>query len=192
MDKKKQDTMEIQENKGKKIKEKKTEEKQLNIYKEENIHLNEIIAEKEESIKKEIENNQYLQANIENMRKRHQIEILDVEKYAIKNFAKKLLSIVDSIEQGIDYIDSDNKNDVKTIREGLVMSHKMFLKILSEFNINQIVSDQAKFNPEKHQAISVVNVNNIDNQFIVNTLQKGYEINDRILRSAKVIVCKKD
>jgi len=121
-----------------------------NNYLKENRQLKIQIKEKEENIKKLLEEYKYLQANIENLKKRHQKDILDVRDYSIKHFAKKILSIMDSIEQGLEHINNDRTIDVKTVEEGLYMSNKIFLSVLKEFNIIPMESNDNKFDPEKH------------------------------------------
>lgn len=157
----------------------------------ENTEIKKLLIEKEEQYKKTLEQTKFLQAELENLKRRNKKEVLDVHKYAIKNFAKKLLNIIDSIEQGIKHIEDNKEIKVKSVKEGLDMTYKMFLEILKEFNIEQINSYEIKFNPEKHEAISIINDKNKDNNIIINTLQKGYMLNTRVLRTSKVIVCKK-
>lgn len=177
-----------EENSEIKNKTKKNKQQNAKLNNAEYIKLSSLIERKDEENKKYLEEIKYLQAEIENNKKRYKKEIESIKSYAITNFSKKILSIIDSIEQGINH--SRNKPDIKNIEEGLVMSHKIFLSVLKEFKILTIDSDNQIFNPEKHEAISIVNDKKEKNNLILQTLQKGYTIDERVLRTAKVVVCK--
>lgn len=159
-------------------------------YDNEDYKFKKLLLEKEEESKKNLELAKYFQAELENIKKRHKKEVIDIHNYAIKNFSRKLLNILDSIEQGIDHINNNKNIKIKTLKEGLEMTYKMFIYILKDFKIELINTNGEKFDPEKHEAISIIKNSNKENNTIINTLQKGYTINKKILRSAKVVVYK--
>jgi molecular chaperone GrpE len=154
------------------------------------IELKNLLLEKENDVKKNLELAKFLQADLENLKKRHAKEISNVHNYAIKDFAKKLLNVIDSIEQGITHINNNQNIKITDIKQGLDMSYKIFINTIKEFKIKQIECKDKKFDPEKHEAISIVKNNDKENNIIIDTLQKGYLIDNRILRTSKVIVCK--
>ena len=159
-------------------------------YEKDIIELKNLLLEKENDAKKNLELAKILQADLENLKKRHKKEISDVHNYSIKDFAKKLLNVIDSIEQGIQHIDNNQNIKIADIKKGLDLSHKIFIDALKDFKIKQIECKDKKFDPEKHEAISIIQNNNKENNIIIDTLQQGYLIGDRILRTSKVVVCK--
>ncbi len=125
-------------------------------------------------------------ANLENIHKLNEININKVYKYSLENFSKELLVILDSLKCSIKNKLSINKINYK----GLVLTLKNFLCILKKFGIIPL-NNLKIFDPNYHQAISIVDTKdkNKDNN-ILEILQDGYLINDRLLRPAMVKVLK--
>ena len=154
------------------------------------IDLKESILNKEKDLEESIELSKLLKAELENVKKRHKKEIADAHNYAIKDFSKKLLSILDSIEDGISHIKKNNNMNINDIKDGLHMTHKMFVYLLKDFEISEIETENQTFNPEYHEAISIIKDKKAKDNTILSTIQKGYTINKRVLRTSKVVVCK--
>ena len=148
------------------------------------------LLEKEDEAEKNLELAKYLQAELSNIKKRHEIELINSHRYAITDFAKKILNILDSIEQGINYIKTNKNIKIDDVKAGLEMTNKMFINTLKDFKIELIQTNENNFDPEKHEAISIISNQNKTNNSIIDTVQKGYMINNRLLRYAKVVVCK--
>jgi len=139
--------------------------------------------------RKEIKENWELylkeKAETENFKKRIKKEITNINKYALKEFAKDLLNILDSLEHGLNI--KTNTNDKSY--EGLKLIHKMFLDILKKHNINKITAKiNTPFDPSKHEVVSVIK--NENNNYLTNIIQDGYTLHDRVLRYTKVIISK--
>lgn len=128
------------------------------------------------------------QAELENLRRRMERELQNAHKYAIEKFAKDLLSVMDSLELGLQA--AIETNDLNKIREGIELTLKQLLTVFDRFNIRPIDPLGEKFNPEFHQAMAIEEVKGVAPDSVVKVLQKGYSLNDRILRPALVVVAK--
>ena len=153
-------------------------------------NLRKLILEKEQEVKQNLELSKFLQAEIENLKKRHKKEIIENHNYAIKNFAKKLLNVADSIEDGIHHIKNNEKINIMDVKEGLDITNNMLISLLKDFNIHAINTENVMFNQEYHEAISIVKNEKKEDNIILKTIQKGYMINKMVLRTSKVVVCK--
>lgn len=128
------------------------------------------------------------QAELENLRRRMEREIHNAHKYAIEKFAKDLLAVADSLELGLKAaVETD---DLDKIREGIELTLKQLLTVFERFNIRAIDPLGEKFNPEFHQAMATEEVKGVEPECVVRVLQKGYALNDRLLRPALVVVAK--
>ncbi|CRK85725.1 Protein GrpE [Candidatus Providencia siddallii] len=156
------------------------------------IELASRIAELEQNLEesKKIERDILLrtQAEIENIRRRTEQYIEKAHKFALEKFLNELLPIIDNLERAIE---STNKNDEKTKTiEGLNLTLKTFLDIISKFGIEVISKENIPFDPEIHQAISIIDSTEHKSGNVINIMQKGYTLNKRLLRPAIVTVSK--
>ncbi len=129
---------------------------------------------------------QYLRAKaeVENMRRRTEDEVSKVRKFAVEGFAESLLPVIDSLEAGL----AIQEASVQQIREGAEATLKQLQSALSRNKVAPIAPAAGeKFDPHHHQAISVVPADQEPNT-VVAVLQKGYAINERVLRPALVTV----
>ena len=127
-------------------------------------------------------------AEIENIKKRSQKEVENAYKYSTESILQEIIPIYDSLSL------SCNLSDEKTTKEQLDQGNKlllsMFQKIFEKNNIEEINPQGESFNPEFHQAISTIENNNEENDKITEVVQKGYLLNDRVIKPALVIVIK--
>lgn len=154
-------------------------------YEELEMKLNEMDAAFNES------KNQVLraQAELDNIRKRAERDISSAHKYAVEKLVLELLPIVDSIEHGLQ-IEVGNNEFAKRVHEGMEMTLNLFLKTLEKFSIKTIDPVGELFNPDFHQAISMQENPGAKPNTVLQVLQKGYLLNDRLIRPALVIVAK--
>ncbi len=124
-------------------------------------------------------------ADAENIRKRAQIDITNAHKYAIENFSAELLAVMDSLEAAL----AVENATVENFKSGMELTRKQLTAAFEKFNIKLIDPQGAKFDPHLHQAISAVDSDLAPNT-VVHVMQKGYVLNDRIIRPALVIVSK--
>ena len=129
------------------------------------------------------------QAELDNVRKRTTRDIENAHKYALDKFINELLPVLDSMELGINA--AENVEDVSSLREGMDLTMKMFCSSLEKSGVNPVDPQKGdKFNPDQHEAVTMQEVDNAESGTVITTLQKGYELNGRLIRPAMVIVAK--
>ena len=129
------------------------------------------------------------QAELDNVRKRTTRDVENAHKYALDKFINELLPVLDSMELGI--VASVEGEDVNSLREGLELTLKMFCSSLEKSGVHPVNPQKGdKFNPDQHEAVTVQEVDDAESGVVVTTLQKGYELNGRLIRPAMVIVAK--
>jgi len=135
-------------------------------------------------------------ADIDNVRRQAERDISNAHKFSLEKFANGLLPIIDSLESGISNIENDPKamedNKYKSICEGMQMTHKMFMDTLAKFNVAVIDPLGQPFDPQWHEAMTMQPDASVAPGTVLLVPQKGYRLNDRLLRPARVIVSKAD
>lgn len=129
------------------------------------------------------------QAEMENLRKRTQKDLEDAHKYALNSFAKELLSVLDSLELGLQAATGESE-EVKKFRVGSELTIKQFEAVFAKFNVIKVDPMGQVFNAEQHQAVLMQEVEGATPNTVVNVYQKGYMLNGRLLRPAMVVVAK--
>jgi molecular chaperone GrpE len=129
-----------------------------------------------------------LQADIENLRKRHERDLVNAHKFALEKFAVDLLPVKDSLEMGL--AAAGESADVAKLREGGELTLKMLVTAMEKYNINEVNPLNEEFNPEYHEAMSLQERADVKPNTVVTVVQKGYLLNDRLIRPAMVIVSK--
>ncbi len=127
-------------------------------------------------------------AELENVIKRSGKEVANAHKYALERFVADLLPVKDSLDLG--RAASNQSADVAAIREGLDLIVKMLDATLIKHGIRAIEPQGERFNPELHQAMTMQESKNSAPGTVLSVVQKGYSLNDRLLRPAMVIVAK--
>jgi len=130
-----------------------------------------------------------MQAEMENLKRRVQKDVENAHKFALENFARELLPVLDSLELGIQ-ASTGEVTEVVKLREGMELTLKQFHAALAKFNIEIIDPVGQAFNPECHQAMSMQATAQVDPNTILAVFQKGYALNGRLLRPAMVVVSK--
>lgn len=130
-----------------------------------------------------------IQAEMENLKRRAQKDVENAHKFAVENFARELLAVMDSLVLGLQAINGDSP-EVEKFRVGNELTIKQFESVFSKFNIEILDPAGQPFNPEQHQAMSMQVVENAEPNTVVAVFQKGYTLNGRLLRPAMVMVAK--
>jgi molecular chaperone GrpE len=130
-----------------------------------------------------------MRAEVENNRKRAERDVENAHKYALKNFVDSLLPVIDSMEMGQTAANAENAT-LESLREGSELTMTMFAQVLERSGLQQINPLGEKFDPEKHQAISMVEVPDATPNSVIEVMQKGFALNDRLIRPAMVVVAK--
>ncbi len=128
-------------------------------------------------------------AEVENMRRRTEQEIDKARKYALNKFAEELLPVIDNLERAIQSADTEN-DTIKPILEGVELTHKTFVDVVAKFGLKEINPEGEAFNPELHQAMSIQESPDHESNTVMLVMQKGYELNGRVIRPAMVMVAK--
>ncbi|WP_430876043.1 nucleotide exchange factor GrpE [Gilliamella sp. G0441] len=128
-------------------------------------------------------------AEIDNVRKRVEQDVDKARKFALEKFSNELLPVIDNLERALESTDKNNPEHQATV-EGLELTLKSFLDTVKKFGIEVINTVDSQLNPDIHQAISMVESPDHQSGQIVNTIQKGYTLNGRLIRPAMVIVAK--
>lgn len=126
-------------------------------------------------------------AEVENMRRRTEQEIDKARKYALNRFAEELLPVIDNLERAIQAADAESEA-VKPLLEGVELTHKTFVDVVSKFGLKEINPEGQPFNPEWHQAMSIQESPDHESNTVMFVMQKGYELNGRVIRPAMVMV----
>ena len=131
-------------------------------------------------------------AENDNLRKRHDKEIEDNSKYAIKNLSLSLLNVADNLQRALESIRNSeasglDDNVIKNLVIGIKAVEKELIDSLEKHGVKRFDSINQKFNPDVHQAVSKVHNEKVDGT-IVEEMQKGFKIGDRLLRPAMVVV----
>ena len=128
-------------------------------------------------------------AEAENIKRRSEKDISQAHKYAIEKFTGELVPVIDSMELGLAAL-SDGSADLNKFREGNELTLKMFGTMLEKLNIVPINPVGAKFNPALHQAMGMQEKEGVEPNTVLTVVQKGYQLHDRVIRPAMVIIAK--
>jgi molecular chaperone GrpE len=124
-------------------------------------------------------------AETENIRKRAQVDVANAHKFGVESFATALLPVKDSLEAAL----GAQNNTVESLRSGVELTLKQLVAAFDKFSLVDINPLGQKFDPHRHEAMSMVESDQAPNT-VVQVLQKGYALHDRVVRPALVIVAK--
>jgi molecular chaperone GrpE len=124
-------------------------------------------------------------AEADNIRKRAQAEVASAHKFAVENFSAELLAVKDSLEAAL----AAENASVESMKSGVELTLKQLVNVFERFNISDINPLGQKFDPHRHQAIGTAE-SDAEPNTVVQVLQKGYRLHDRVIRPALVMVAK--
>jgi molecular chaperone GrpE len=128
-----------------------------------------------------------LRAEMENLRKRQERDLANAHKFALERFVNELLPVVDSMELGVSAAKEEGA-DIGKLLEGSELTLKLFSDVMEKFNVVPVNPEGEPFNPELHQAMSIVPRDDVPANTVVTVVQKGYTLNERLVRPAMVMV----
>lgn len=131
-----------------------------------------------------------VRAEAENSKRRAAMDVEKAHKFALEKFSADLLSVVDNLERSLSFIDPANEA-VKSLAEGVELTLKGLLDTVAKYGVQQIDPQGQPFNPDFHQAMSIQPNAEVEPNTVIFVMQKGYELNGRLLRPALVGVSKK-
>lgn len=134
------------------------------------------------------EQNLRTQAEMQNVRRRAELDVEKAHKFGVEKFANEMLNVVDNLERGL--AAAPEEEATKAIREGVEMTLNGLISSLERFKVEVVNPEGESFNPEVHQAMSMVENAEVESGKIMAVMQKGYTLQGRLLRPAMVIVSK--
>jgi molecular chaperone GrpE len=147
--------------------------------------LEELLKEAERKAQEHYDAWMYAKAEGENIRRRAIEDVSKAQKFAVERFSNEMLAVKDSLEAGL----AVETATVESFKSGMELTLKQLSSVFEKFNISEINPVGEKFDAHKHQAISMVDSDQPANT-VVSVMQKGYALNDRVLRPALVLVAK--
>ncbi|MEO0543038.1 MAG: nucleotide exchange factor GrpE [Pseudomonadota bacterium] len=135
-----------------------------------------------------------LVAEMENLRRRTQREVGDAKQYAVANFARDMLSVSDNLGRAIEAVPQEKResgsDDFKALLEGVELTAKSMLSTMERHGVKQLNPENEKFDPNFHQAMFEAQDPSVPNNTVINVVQPGFSIGERVLRPAMVGVAK--
>jgi molecular chaperone GrpE len=128
-------------------------------------------------------------AEVDNIRRRSAQDVEKARKFALEKFASEMLVSVDNLERALQSIDKEDESN-KGIIEGVELTLQGLIASLEKFNVKAVDPQDQPFNPELHQAMSMQEVEGVAPNTVIAVMQKGYELNGRLIRPAMVMVSK--
>jgi molecular chaperone GrpE len=130
-------------------------------------------------------------AEVDNVRRRAEQDVSNAHKYAVERFASEIVAVRDSLDlaRAVD-LSGDNREVVEKMHEGLELTLKALDDTFRRFGLTLVDPKGEKFDPNRHQAISVVESDEVTPNHVVTVVQKGYLLHERVLRPAMVVVAK--
>lgn len=151
----------------------------------------ESLQEKLQAAEAKIEENYELalrtRAEAENLQRRSERDIANARKYAIEGFVNDLIPVLDSLEQGL-AIETDKAS--KAMKEGLELTFKLMVDSLEKHGVERVDPLGKPFNPEHHEAMTTVESPDVKPDHVMDVFQKGYLLNGRVVRPARVVVAR--
>jgi len=128
-------------------------------------------------------------AEVDNIRRRAAQDVEKARKFALEKFAGEMLTVVDNLERGLATIDGEAEEQKSTF-EGINLTLQGLLSGIEKFGVKAVDPQDQPFNPELHQAMSMQEVPDVAPNTVIAVMQKGYELNGRLIRPAMVMVSK--
>ncbi len=150
-------------------------------------------SEELEQLRREARENHenYLRAmaEVENVRRRGEREVANAHKFGLEKFVAELLPVRDSLEMGLKAGEQEQA-DVAALREGTELTLRMLGQVLEKFGVEEVNPKGEPFNPERHEAVTTLQTSEAEPDTVVEVMQKGYLLNERVVRPAMVVVAR--
>lgn len=151
--------------------------------------LQQQLAEAQDQAQQERERAIRAAAEMENLRRRAAMDVEKAHKFALEKFAGELLPVIDSLERALEMSDRENEQ-LKPTLEGVELTLRSMLNAVGKFGVLPIDPQGEGFDPNRHQAMSMVENPNVAPNTVLAVMQKGYELNGRVIRPAMVMLAK--
>ncbi len=145
-----------------------------------------------EELEAKVEENYQLalraKAETENVKRRSERDVSSARKYALERFVDDLIPVIDSLEQGMGH--QVEGTEAEAMREGLELTMKLFTDAMAKHGVERLDPAGKPFNPEHHEAMSMIESQDVEPDHVLQVFQKGYLLHGRIVRPARVIVAR--
>ncbi|MDE7389275.1 MAG: nucleotide exchange factor GrpE [Muribaculaceae bacterium] len=148
--------------------------------------LKNMLNEAQQALEKEKKEYLFLMAEFDNFRKRTLKEKAELLRNGAESAMKGILPIVDDFERGLDAI--KDASDAEAVKEGMTLIYNKFVKYLEQNGVKAMVTNGQDYDADLHEAVALVPGDEANKGKIIDTMQKGYMLNDKVLRHAKVAV----
>ncbi len=128
-------------------------------------------------------------AEAQNVRRRAEKDVENAHKFGLEKFCSELLVVVDNLERAQEQADKDDEA-LRPLIEGIELTHKSFLDVLAKFSLERVDPVGEPFDPQLHQAMTMVENPDSEPNTVLDVMQKGYTLHGRLLRPAMVVVSK--
>ncbi|MCE9908195.1 nucleotide exchange factor GrpE [Hafnia paralvei] len=149
----------------------------------------ELEAQLQEAAQRERDSVMRARAEADNIRRRAEQDVEKAHKFALEKFSNELLPVIDSLERALDLADKSNP-DLAAMIEGIELTLKSMLDAVRKFGVEQVGEVNVPFNPEVHQAMTMMESDQHEPNQVMMVMQKGYTLNGRLIRPAMVAVSK--
>ncbi|HDR2754246.1 MULTISPECIES: nucleotide exchange factor GrpE [Enterobacter] len=130
-----------------------------------------------------------IKAEMENLRRRTELDVEKAHKFALEKFINELLPVIDSLDRALEVADKANPDNTAMI-EGIELTLKSMLDVVRKFGVEVIADTNVPLDPNVHQAIAMVESEDVEAGKVLGVMQKGYTLNGRTIRAAMVTVAK--
>lgn len=131
-----------------------------------------------------------VQAEMQNLRRRHEQDIEKAHKYGLDKFSIELLAVIDNLERSLEAASNSEDETIKAIHDGVNLTLKSLVDTFAKFNIEAVDPLGEPFDPQLHQAMSIQENADSEPNTVIAVMQKGYTLNGRVIRPAMVMVSK--
>lgn len=131
-----------------------------------------------------------VRAEMQNVQRRSEMAVEKAHKYGQERFAGEILVVVDNLERTLDAVQNKDNEAVRPLYEGVELTLKSLMDALRKFNIEQLDPEGEPFDPQQHEAMTMQENPDVEPNSVVAVMQKGYTLNGRVIRPARVIVAR--
>jgi len=129
-------------------------------------------------------------AEVQNTLRRRDQDVEKAHKFALEKIGGELITVVDNLERALEAVPDAGDATVKALYEGVELTLKGFVETLNRFDIEQLDPEGEPFDPQQHEAMSMVENDDVEPNTVLTVIQKGYILNGRVIRPARVMVSK--
>lgn len=166
-----------------------TEAEEAEVVDSRDQRIAELEAQLQEAQQRERDSLLRAKAEVENIRRRTELDVEKAHKFALEKFSGELLPVIDNLERALDLADKSNA-ELTSMIEGVELTLKSLLDAVRKFGLEVVSETHVPFNPELHQAMTLMESADLEPNHVLMVMQKGYTLNGRLLRPAMVAVSK--